>query len=186
MKDLKIITRYVGGALALYLAWFLLYDKYLQALGQPDLWLTQKTAAVSAVGLDLLGYPAEVEYTSTISYLLFNKMKIVGVGHACNALVLFAIFIGFIIIFPGRIIHKLWFMTAGIVLVFFVNVLRVTGLSLISIHWPQALDFNHKYTFTFLVYGFIFSLWMLWVRKFSAKKNQYGVVEPPGRQKEAV
>jgi exosortase family protein XrtF len=173
MKDIKILTRYIGGALALYFAWFLVYDSYLQPTGQPDLWLTNQTAAMAAAGLDLLGYPTEVQNTSYISYLHINGNNIVGVGHACNALVLFAIFAGFILIFPGKVINKLWYIVLGIVLVFLANVLRVMSLGWIYVHWPATLDFNHKYTFTFLVYGFIFSLWMLWVKHFSTVKKQH-------------
>ena len=186
MKDLKFATRYIGGALALYFGWFLLYDNYLQPLGQPDLWLTQMAAVVSSGGLDLLGYPAEVKNTSIMSYIVLNNNKIMGIGHACNALVLFAIFVGFIIIFPGKFIHKLWFMATGIVLVFFVNVLRVVSLTWIYIHWPDALDFNHKYTFTFLVYAFIFGLWMLWVKNFGEVKNKNGISEHPGMEQQMV
>ena len=186
MKDLKFATRYIGGALALFLCWFLLYDHYLQPLGQPDLWLTQVTALISAEGLDLLGYATEVRNTSSMSYLHLKNMKVMGVGHACNALVLFAIFVGFIIIFPGRIIHKVWFMATGIVFVFFVNVLRVICLTWIYIHWPDALDFNHKYTFTFFVYGFIFGLWMLWVKNFGEIKNKNGISEHPSMEQQMV
>ena len=184
MKDLKLVARYIGGALALYLCWFILYDHYLQPMGQPDLWLTKMTAFTAAGGLNLLGFPAEVDNTSPISYLLLNGKKVVGVGHACNALVLFAIFVGFIIIFPGKIFHKLWFMAAGIVLVFFVNVLRVLSLTLVSLHWPEAVNFNHKYTFTILVYGFIFGLWMLWVKYFSDVKNKNGFSEHSTKKKQ--
>ena len=29
---------------------------------------------------------------------------------------------------------------------------------------PEILDFNHTYTFTILVYGYVFYLWYLWSR----------------------
>jgi hypothetical protein len=40
-------------------------------------------------------------------------------------------------------------------------------LIFIQIKSPESLEFNHKYTFTLLVYSLIFALWMLWVNRYS-------------------
>ncbi len=51
------------------------------------------------------------------------------------------------------------------------NVLRVAALSLNHMYSRGTVDFNHKYTFTVLVYAFIFFLWHLWVKYFSSLKK---------------
>jgi hypothetical protein len=43
------------------------------------------------------------------------------------------------------------------------------SLALIQYKAPEYLDFNHHYTFTVIVYAFIFLLWMIWVNKFSVQ-----------------
>jgi hypothetical protein len=36
------------------------------------------------------------------------------------------------------------------------------------VHWNENwLSFNHDYTFTLIVYSFVFLLWWIWVNKFS-------------------
>jgi hypothetical protein len=45
--------------------------------------------------------------------------------------------------------------------------LRAAILALIQLKAPEHLDFNHHYTFTVIVYSFIFALWMIWVNNFS-------------------
>lgn len=90
----------------------------------------------------------------------------VWVGSNCNAISLFSLFSVFIIAYPGPWRHKAWFIPAGIVAIHVINIARVVALAIIA-KWDYTwLDFNHTYTFTFLVYGFIFSLWIIWVNRF--------------------
>ena len=71
--------------------------------------------------------------------------------------------------------HKLIFIPIGILIVHGLNLLRLVALALIVVYHPDSLQFNHKYTFTILVYVCIFFLWMIWVKKFAKpeviKKN---------------
>ncbi len=96
----------------------------------------------------------------------------VWIGSNCNAITLFSLFSVFIIAYPGKIKDKLWYIPTGIIIIHILNILRVIALVLIAYYYPQYLNFNHTYTFTFLVYSFIFLLWMVWVNKFSGKLNQ--------------
>lgn len=95
----------------------------------------------------------------------------VWIGSNCNAIKLFGLFSVFILAYPGPILHKIWFIPVGIILIHFLNVLRVAALAILAKSYPAYLDFNHTYTFTLIVYGFIFALWMIWVNRFS-KINQ--------------
>ncbi len=103
-----------------------------------------------------------------LNTVCYNDNCVVGVGRPCNGLELFALFAGFVIAFPGNWKHKLWYIPAGILVIHILNVMRVASLTLIQLNYPQYLQFNHKYTFTVLVYALTFWLWMIWVNKFSA------------------
>lgn len=96
----------------------------------------------------------------------------VWVGSNCNAITLFSLFSVFIIAYPGKLKDKLWFIPIGVIAIHLLNILRVIALVLIANYYPEYLNFNHTYTFTFLVYSFIFLLWMIWVNKYSGKINQ--------------
>lgn len=91
----------------------------------------------------------------------------IWVGPGCNAITLFALYGVFILCYPGRQKHKIWFIPAGIVAIHLLNVLRVALLSVIAFRAPQYLEFNHTYTFNFVIYAFIFLLWMIWVNRFA-------------------
>jgi exosortase family protein XrtF len=91
------------------------------------------------------------------------------VGDPCNGLVLYALFAGFVLAFPGGTWRrKLPFIAGGIVLIYLLNILRVGALALNHLYSYGTVDFNHHYTFSFIVYGCIFLLWILWVRRYAA------------------
>jgi exosortase family protein XrtF len=95
----------------------------------------------------------------------------VWMGSNCNAITLFSLFAVFIIAYPGNSKSKFWFVPLGILAIHLLNILRVIALMLINRYAPDQLDFNHTYTFTFLMYAFIFGMWMLWINRFSQPKK---------------
>lgn len=169
MKQYKFLTRFLISAFVHYLAWFFLYESWLKPMGIPDRHLTQTTASVAEAVLGVFGYELETYHKASMSILYMLDKPLIGIAHECNALILFALFTGFIISFPGSWLRKLWYIPAGMLAIWVVNIGRVTALTLIQIHYPSAMAFNHKYTFTILVYAFIFGLWMLWVKMFANK-----------------
>lgn len=158
------LLRFALLAGGLYLLWFLGYEHYLAADGRLDAVLTQNLAAVSVAGLRLLGYDATLSGGAHPLISLAGR-PMVFIWHPCNGLVLYALFSGFIIAFPGPIRRKLWFIPLGLFLIYSLNVLRVIGLSFNNYYDYQSTDFNHHYTFTAIVYAGIFALWMWWATR---------------------
>jgi exosortase family protein XrtF len=94
----------------------------------------------------------------------------VWIGEPCNGVKVFGVFAIFIIAFPGRIRHKLWYVPFGIICIHIINILRIALLIFISSVKPSILDFNHNITFQIIVYALILLLWYIWVKKFSRLK----------------
>ena len=97
--------------------------------------------------------------------LVLNEQPSVIVGDPCNGLLLYALFAGFIIAFPGSLRDKLWFVPSGVGTIYALNVGRVAGLALNYVYWHPTVDFNHHLTFTFVVYGAIGALWIGWAKR---------------------
>lgn len=95
----------------------------------------------------------------------------VWVGASCNALTLFFLFAVFIVTYPGYQKSKWWFVSLGLISIHILNIFRVVALALIAFYKPEYLDFNHTYTFTFIIYCYIFLLWIIWVNKYSVKEK---------------
>jgi len=162
----KFISTFILKGVGLYLLWFLLYDNWLLKDGWADHFLIDHLVKSTAFLLQLLGYTI-FSYADAVG---IDGTHGVLIGVPCNGLSLFALFAGFIIIFPGKMKYKLFFIPIGIFIIHIINIFRLVGLALVVQYQPESLEFNHKYTFTVIVYALIFSLWILWVNKFSTKK----------------
>lgn len=169
MGKYKTLIIFLFYALALYIGWFLLYELYLHPQGYIDSFVIKNSIYFSKQFLQLLGYTV---YTVNERQVWIESANGLWVGDPCNGLNLFALFSGFIIAYPGVLKSKLIFIPVGIVLIHLLNILRISGLLLLQLYAPEYMEFNHTYTFTIIIYAFIFYLWMHWVNKYSFKQKE--------------
>jgi len=90
----------------------------------------------------------------------------VGVSPGCTSLKQWMHWLFLMLLFPGPWKHKLWFIPLGLVMVEFINVLRIVGLALVVIPWPNQFGFFHDYFFRPVFYLLIFLMWVAWVEWF--------------------
>lgn len=158
------ITRFLIYAVLLYAAWFLIYELWLHPRQSVDLFVIDITLKASKWILELMGYTV---FTGSDRLMGIDGFPGLWMGDNCNGLVLFALFSGFVIAYPGPVRKKLWYIPLGIIALEILNVIRVVALAIIQTHSLEMTQFNHTYTFTIIIYGFIFMLWMVWVNKLS-------------------
>ena len=95
----------------------------------------------------------------------------VWIGEPCNGIKIFGLFTIFILSYKGEIKRKILFISVGIILLHYLNVLRIAVLIYISAINPFILDFNHNITFQLIIYATMLGLWYLWITKFSFKNK---------------
>ncbi|MBL1233276.1 MAG: hypothetical protein CMD31_09630 [Flavobacteriales bacterium] len=166
-KKYKIILFFFLKAVLMYLLWFVLYEKWLLRVGWVDKIVIDNLVMMTDVLLQGVGYE---------TFVVEHAIGIQGshgvfIGTPCNGLDLMALFAGFVIIFNGSWKHKLWFIPLGLIIIHLLNLLRVIALTIMAKTAPEYLDFNHKYTFTIILYAFVFLGWMLWVKYFAVKNH---------------
>lgn len=69
----------------------------------------------------------------------------------------------FFIIYPGPVKQKLWFIPGALLFVFAIAVFRMVCLSLAVVYLPDLWDFVHTRLMTFMFYGALFALWVVYV-----------------------
>jgi exosortase family protein XrtF len=164
---------FIGIACLLYLSWIIIYDRYIQPHTFLDEFVIIKIIALAKSFLEFFGYKTFIADSD------FGAVRVLGidgsdglwVGDNCNGVKLFGLFSIFILVFPSKIKHKLWFIPMGILLIHLINAIRVAALCIIVYKSPQLLNFNHTYTFTFIVYALIFLLWIWFINRFSKLKH---------------
>ena len=167
-KNTSPIYRFLIAFAVLSLSWYLLYTLVLSPYTNLDIMVINPTLSFSKSILEMLGHRTFVEG---------RTIRIAGtsglwVGDNCNAISLFALFTGFIIAFPGNIKSKFWFIPLGILFIYFLNCIRLIILAIVDVYSRKWTEFNHTYTFTIIIYGCIFMLWMFWVNRYSFIKEK--------------
>lgn len=113
-----------------------------------------------------------ITYVEDEMDIFFNGRQLLAIADVCNGLELMVLYVGFIICFPAALMRKIRFILVGLVLIYLVNIVRCSCLTLIALDYPEYLDISHHFIFTFIVYLFIFWLWFLFSKKPKAYVNR--------------
>lgn len=119
--------------------------------------------------LNFFGYEASYSYANFFLYI--KGVPVILIGNVCNGLDLMYLLVILIWCYPIGLIHKIWFSVVGVLVLHFINLVRVICLTLNYWHFRQSFEFNHKYLFVVIVYGLMFLLWYMWVAKFGRTKK---------------
>lgn len=167
--------RFFASLLSIYLFMYFFHQWYILPDGRIDNFLNHVLSETSFQVLQLFGVESSlkvVPYTPADNYCLYlGNEAMVFIGSACNGFLLYILFACFILLSSGAWWRKLLFVSAGIVGIFALNVLRVIALLYTLLIAPKLFDINHHYVFSFIVYAFIFLLWRFWLNKL--KKNSF-------------
>lgn len=99
------------------------------------------------------------------------------VAPECASLKQWLHWVFLMVLFPGPWKHKLWYIPIGLVIIEWTNVIRVCGILLMQIKWPNininhggevinTFHLAHDYIFKVFFYLVIFMMWVLWVERF--------------------
>lgn len=152
-------VRFLAVVIAFYFLWELLYTQYLK-LSEFSFKLCEILGLSSAFIFSLFGY----EVTWLNHNISLDGVKVIGIGPPCNGLEFFGLFACFVMAFPASIRSKAIFLPAGILLIHFLNMLRVQFLVINYYYFDSSFEFNHHYTFNVVIYGVILLLWVIWAK----------------------
>ncbi len=161
------VTRFLVLVFSLFILWYLVYNLWLHPDERLDLFVVDITISMSKTVLEFMGYSV---YTGVDRLIGIDGASGLWMGDNCNGIILFSLFAWFIVAYKGKIKYKLIYIPLGVISIQLLNVLRVVVLAILDTHSRTWTEFNHTYTFTIIVYGYIFFLWMVWVNKYSEKE----------------
>ncbi len=153
-----------------YLLLSALYGGYLylskEGTYTPD-FITNLVARQSTSVIETFDYEANVtpHETKPTMKLYVNGVYLAHIIEGCNSLSIIILFIAFVIAFAERWKKTLLFLLAGAVLLYGINILRITILAIMLYEYPQYASWLHGIVFPGLIYGMVFLLWILWVRQ---------------------
>ena len=117
----------------------------------------------------MIGYNAGIIVNTTIPNvsLQLEGQTVVNVYEGCNAINVSILFVAFLFAYKGTMKRTLLFSFIGLLLIYWFNLFRVSGLFLVAKFFPDQLYLMHKFVFTGVIYAFVFLLWFIWVKRYA-------------------
>lgn len=168
----RSVIKFILTFLLVYIVLSVSYKFYLDlSLGSkfyPD-YLTHLTAKQSELLINSIGYDAKIipHPNEPSIKLIINNKFVARVIEGCNSLSIIILFVSFIIAFADTFKRTVIYLFAGSVLIYSVNLMRIVILSIGLYHFPWRREILHTVIFPLIIYGLVFILWMIWVRRFT-------------------
>lgn len=172
----KLVIRFIITFITVYAVLSVSYKIYLDVSDSsryyPD-YMTNLVAKQSQSLINSFGYETQViPHESEASMkLIINNKYVARVVEGCNSLSVIILFISFIVAFSGKLKPTFFYILAGSILIYIVNLARIGILAVGLYHYPWRREILHTTIFPLIIYGMIFLLWMFWVNRFSKINN---------------
>lgn len=130
-------------------------------------WMSAHVAKVSHAWLSFLGYEVKLEPNNIITYANGVAVKIVWACSGFKQAYIFTVIIAF---YYGPWLKKLWYIPAGLVIVYLYNIFRIVAIIALIENNPKNFALLHEGVFKYIYYGVIFLMWVLWEEKIRKKR----------------
>jgi exosortase family protein XrtF len=97
--------------------------------------------------------------------ILKGGETVINIFEGCNGVNVLIVYFVFTVSFSSHWIKYWKFLFASVIIIYGVNLARVIVLFWVAFYFPSSLYFFHKFLFTGIIYGFVFLLWYVWVKK---------------------
>ena len=147
-----------------------LYQRYLNGFEKNKIdAITRMVSKNTEQVLQVFNNGSSIEESDGHPYmkLFYNQKYVARIVEGCNAISVVVLFISFVVAFSGKLKTTLFFIFGGSLLIYVLNVLRIAALSALIFYFPKQEPFLHGVLFPLYIYGVVFMLWLIWVRKFS-------------------
>ena len=178
LKKRKTIIRFLIKFFVTYFILVGIYSIYLKQTQQKGTIfscapITKTVAQHSAWFGESLGYDVHIEqHESELSMKFFvDGAYMARIVEGCNAISVIILFLTFIIAFSGSVKTTIIFGFVGTAFIYVVNIARVFILSVLMYQYPDYKDVLHNLLFPAIIYGAVFLLWVIWVKRFSYLKK---------------
>lgn len=172
----KPFLLFLGKFLLSYLLFSVVYENYLDKFDVKKFEIDGITRLVAKQTKDILLYfdydvgiiPNSMEPSINFFY---KNIFIARIIEGCNGISIIILFASFVIAFSGKFKTTVLYIIGGSFLLHILNMLRIAILCFLLYYFPEKEPILHRVFFPLFIYGAVFMLWIVWIRKFSSYAN---------------
>lgn len=173
LKDFKPVLSILLRFIIIYLVLLFAYQFYLNSFKETGLDPFSRMVAEQVRLLqNALGYPTML-YDDVKGEQVWFHVKgnyVTRMVEGCNAVSVMILFVSFIFAFYKGI-KTFIFIIIGLLILYVMNVLRITGLNIVVSDYPNYSKMTHDYIFPAVIYGTVVLLWLVWIKCFALKNE---------------
>lgn len=163
--------QFLGIFLVSYLLLIIIYQFYLGQFDSANFEVdgfTDLVARQTKTVLTLLNYSVELFPSGSDPSVIvqIEGLRIVRIIEGCNALSVMILFVAFILAFSKGFAKTFAFIIFGLIVIHILNVVRIALLTVGIMKYPEYKHILHGVVFPLIIYGTVFFLWIIWVKKF--------------------
>lgn len=139
-------------------------------ISRPFVFMAQHIAEYTYLALEWMGYDVTLTSNNIISHNLSKSA--VWIVWGCTGIKQAYIFFCIIACYRGAWKHKLWYIPAGLFVVYLFNLFRIILITAIIDKHPESFDLWHEHIMKYAFYGLIFVLWVIWNELFAESSKK--------------
>ena len=149
-----------------------LYFPFVAAYLNFPYWFTEFVATLAKGLLKLGGYEV---YQQNAANITIRGARGVTIAWGCLGIAALGLWAAFVVAHRAKARYKLWWIAAGIGLIFIVNILRIDMIALSNYyHWHYMQSFNAHTSFDALTYAVILLMMLVFVLSYNRKRKAEG------------
>lgn len=165
---LKVLLRFI----IIYVVMVLAYQFYLNAFQNSGLdpvstWVMKQADYLQ----NLFGYPSQMvegDPQDETTWFYVTGKYVSRMVEGCNVISVLILFLAFIFAFYAGL-KTFLFAAFGVIFLHVINVLRIVGLNILLVEFPQYSKIGHDYLFPAIIYGSVVLLWLIWIKFYALK-----------------
>ncbi|WP_312901474.1 exosortase family protein XrtF [Chryseobacterium taichungense] len=169
LKDFKPVLSILLRFITVYVVLLLVYQFYLNSFAQLGLDSFSHFIAEQVRDIqNYLGYLTQLfdDIKGEQVYFKVKGIYATRMVEGCNAISVMILFVSFVFAFyKGK--KTFFFVMAGLLILYLMNVLRIVGLNLVMTDYSQYGKMAHDYIFPAVIYGTVVLLWLIWIKFFA-------------------
>ncbi|HRY33191.1 MAG TPA: exosortase H [Bacteroidales bacterium] len=155
----KPVAWFVGIFVLVLIVFYVFWlSKFADTRVQPA--IASLNASISAFLLNLFG-----QGTTASGDIISSAVFSTSVRRGCDAVEAMALFTVAVLAFPARAKYKGYGVLAGILILFFLNIIRIMSLFLTGVYYPSAFEFMHVEVWQILFIFFAIALFFIWLKR---------------------
>lgn len=174
LKKNKVIILFLIKFFLVYFLFTALYSWYLNKTQQtnglfacsPVTGLVADNAKYITEALGYKVYTDQNKDELSIRFMV-NENYVAKIVEGCTSISIMILFMAFVVAFSGRVKTTILYLLCGLILIYLANIFRIVLLSLMIYHYPNLQGFMHDFVFPAIIYGMVFLLWLVWVKKYA-------------------